>query len=256
LTDDSARDPWDGAETLEASPELEREPFGEASFDDLPSAATQPASYKAWSKKLVDTLYREQSLTLRKCKLLDATSLPGESEGDFRARLSQRARELRDEKVEQLRAKYAPKLERLEDRIRDQERRVEKEEAQYSDRKLDTAVSIGRTILGALFGRKVASAGNVGRAATSVRSASRAAKEKADIAHAEDKLEDLKKDLEELETEFQDATRELEQELRVEALELDEKTVRPKKSEIDVSRVNLVWLPFRRHEDGRLESLR
>lgn len=257
LAEDPGGDPWADAERLEHAPELEDEPFGDgARFSELPAAAAQASSFKSWVKRLDDALYREETVTIWKCKLLKEASEPGESEGDFRARLSQRVRELRDEKIEKLRAKYAPKLARLQDRIEDQMRRVEKEEAQYGQRKLDTAVSLGTTILGALFGRKVRSRGNVGRAASSVRSASRAAKERGDIAHAKEKLEGLRKDLGELEEDFADATRDLEDDLTVDTLELTEKVLRPRKSDIEIVRSAIVWVPYILHSDGRAESVR
>ena len=84
--------------------------------------------------------------------------------------------------IEKLRKKYAPKLARVQERIdRAQEKCAEREEEQYKDRKTQTIVSFGATVVGALFGRKLGSVGNVGRAASAVKGASRAAREKADI---------------------------------------------------------------------------
>ncbi len=52
------------------------------------------------------------------------SSAPGESDGDFRARLALLARERRDAAVEALRRKYAPKLQTLDDRERRAAERV------------------------------------------------------------------------------------------------------------------------------------
>jgi hypothetical protein len=40
------------------------------------------------------------------------------------------------------------------------------EQSQYKQKKMQTAISFGTTVVGALFGRKLGSVGNVGRAAT------------------------------------------------------------------------------------------
>lgn len=255
LPEDVGPDPWSDGEFLSHAPELEDEPFGDdARFSELPSEAMSKKSFKAWERRLDDAIYREQSMTLWKCKKPKAVSDPGVSEGDFRASLAHKVRELRDEKIEKLRARYAPKIARLEDRIEDQKRRVQKEEEQYSAKKMDTAVSIGSTILGALFGRRIRSRGNVGRASRAARSASRAARERGDIARAKEKLEDLRKDLDELEVEFRDAISELEDQIQVDALELSEKTIRPRKSDIEVLRTAIAWLPYVLHKDGRAEA--
>ena len=73
--------------------------------------------------------------------MLKQTSSPDESEAEFRVRLVQRAREQRDEQVESLRKKYAPKIASLEERIRKAQIKVEKEKAQASRN-----VSVGCTI--------------------------------------------------------------------------------------------------------------
>ena len=92
---------------------------------------------------------RWNSSPLRRSKL---TSNPGESEGDFRTRLAQSLREHRDREVAKLREKHAAKLKSLDDRLRRAADSVEREKSQYTQRKLDTAISIGTSVLGAIFG--------------------------------------------------------------------------------------------------------
>ena len=71
------------------------------------------------------------------------------------------ARELRDKNVEKLRSDYAPKLTALEERIRKAQQRVEKEQSQAGERTTQAYLSVGSSLLGALLGRKAASAANV-----------------------------------------------------------------------------------------------
>ena len=82
---------------------------------------------------------------------LKLVSNAGESEGDFRARLQQAARELRDAEVTRLRQKFAPKAAALQEKLRRAEQAVQKEEEQASAQKTQTAISFGTTVLGALF---------------------------------------------------------------------------------------------------------
>ncbi|MEZ4292616.1 MAG: hypothetical protein R3E53_19590 [Myxococcota bacterium] len=115
-------------------------------------------------------------------------SSPGEDEGAFHGRLADLVHADRDLEIEKLRKKYAPKLARLQERIARAQDKVEREEEQYADRKTQTVVSLGATLLGAVFGRKLGSAGNIGRAASTMRRAGRAARERADIGRAEDRV--------------------------------------------------------------------
>jgi hypothetical protein len=190
-------------------------------YGSLPGAALRAATYAAYGKQLASHLYENARAELLVADSLGAASNPGESEGDFRARLALATREQRDAQVEQLRKKYAPKLQTLQDQIRRAEDKREREKDQLSSQRLQTAVSIGTTVLGALFGRKAISAGNVGRAASAVRTASRMGKEKDDIARAEESLEVL----------------------RI-------AQVVPRKSDIAVGEVALVWAPWRKGSDG------
>jgi hypothetical protein len=95
-----------------------------------------------------------------------------ETEAEFRIRLSQAARERRDSEIEKLRVKYAPKLDALLERKRKAEQKVAKEKEQAKQQWWQTGISIGTSVLGAVLGRKMGSATNVGRVATSARSAS------------------------------------------------------------------------------------
>jgi hypothetical protein len=251
LPEEVVKDPWPEATDLSGvDVDLQEDPEESAAFAVLPPQAAQAKSYRTWSTSLKNHLYRERSQTVWICKALKATSGLGESEGDFRARLVQTAREQRDLAVEKLRKKYAPKLARMEERIRKVNERVEREKAQYKQQKLQTAISMGATVLGALFGRKLASAGTVGRATTAVRGVGRAAREKGQIAAATESLEALQQQLAALEAEFEEETAELQETYAPDALELEAVQIRPRKSDIAIGDLTLAWVPWRKRADG------
>jgi chromosome segregation ATPase len=99
-------------------------------------------------------------------------------------------------------------------------------------------------LLGALFGRKVASAGTVGRASTAMRGAARSARERGDIARARERLAEMGRKLDDLEADFQEETARLQESLDTDSLELREKPIRPRKADIAIGRVALVWTPW------------
>jgi hypothetical protein len=221
-----------------------------AGFADLPAAAGRAASYAAWAKSLSAQLYQTDRATLRVCDLLKASSLPGESEGDFRARLGLSLREQRDAQLTALRAKYAARLTAAQDALRRAQARAEREQAQLSQQKLQTAISVGATVLGALFGRRTMSASTLGRASTAIRSAGRIGSEAADAEHANESAEQLQQRLATLSADCDAAIAQLEHSLDATTLALREVQVAPRKTDITVGKVALLWTPWRTGADG------
>jgi hypothetical protein len=244
LADASAEAPWENLRELPGKPPLAAAPEPGAAFAPLPALAQRPASYARWAKMLESRLFQARPVTIYECKALKAFSSPGEALGDFRARLRDRLHETRDLEVEKLRRKWAPKLAALEERQRRAQERAERERDDYASKKLETAVSLGASVLGALFGRKLASATNVGRAASVARSAGRAAREREDIARAEESAEAIAAQRKELEAQFQaelDALRGGGSD--VERLEIAAISVAPRKGDLSVDSLALLWLP-------------
>jgi len=242
---------WDDAEALSSTDlELADEPAGDGEFADLPTAAAKAASYSTWQKAFKTHLYQNAGLTLLDCPALKLTADPDETEAQFRIRVREAAREQRDATVEKLRKRYAPKMQRLEDRIRRAEEKLGRERSQYEQQKMQTAISAGATVLGALFGRKVASVGSVGRAATTARGLGRAAREKEDITRANREIEVLQQQYRDLEAEFQKEIGGLDAPVDPDAFELKEQVVRPRKTDIAVGNFGLVWLPWHIDENG------
>jgi hypothetical protein len=253
LDAESADSPWEGAEIVaRAAPALEADPETGAQFADLPAAAARAQSYARWKSALAAHLHRSVPLELFACAKPASLSRPGESEAEFLGRLRSEARAARDLAIEKLRERYAPKLSRLADRIARAEHRTEQEREQYQERKLQSAISIGTTLVGALFGRKLGSASNVGRAATAARGVSRAARERGDIDRAEERVEDLRAELAELEAALERDVAGLE---AAPEPQVEGKRIAPRKSDLDVEALALVWVPWRVGADGRPEPL-
>ncbi|WP_254509853.1 ATP-binding protein [Anatilimnocola floriformis] len=253
--DDSLPDePWSEVEPLEDETlELESTPEDNAQYASLPAELTRPKQYTTLANGLKDFLYRNRRLQCWKCAALKQTSQAGETEADFRVRLSQGAREQRDLLVEKLRAKYAPKIASIQEQIRKAQQRVEKEKSQASATQLNAALSIGTSLLGALFGRKLASSANITRAASGMRAASKIAKERQDIGQANETVESYNERLAQLEEEFKTESEKVASQMDGDALELAEIQIAPKKTDIVIGQVMLVWQPFLVKADGTTE---
>ena len=123
------------------------------------------------------------------------------STSDAVAESAQKTREQRDAAVEKLRTQYAPKMQKLQEKVRNAEQVVQREEGQARGAKMQTAISAGATILDALIGRKV-SRTSMGRATTTARGAQRAMQQEQDVKAAKEDLASAQAEYERLEQEL------------------------------------------------------
>jgi hypothetical protein len=254
VTPKTVSSPWEDAKDLDPQVvRLDQQAEPRSQFATAPVELARTKSYSSWQKQLKDYCYRTQRLSIWRCGQLKQYSTAGESEQQFRIRLTQMAREKRDLEVEKLRKRFASKLATLQDRIRSAEERVRREKEQAGKATRDSIISIGTTLLSALFGRKLASATNVRRASTSMRSMSSAASQRGDIAAAEEKLEAYQEQLTELEEQLEQETRRVEQSYQPQALELESLTVKPLKTDIQVERLSVIWTPWHVDASGLAE---
>ncbi len=235
---------WTAATETDLAPsDLQTEPEHPAMFSGLPPAATKAKSYEAWAKDFAKWLFQTQTVELRRSPGAARVAAVGESERDFRIRLQEEARARRDQTTERLRQKYAPKIAALNERIRRAQQSVERERTQAEQEKVQTAVSIGATILGAFMGRKSLTVGTIGRATTAARGASRAYRQAQDVGRAQETVGALQAQLDELEAQFK---------AEVDAFEgagdplndpLETVVLKPKRTGVSVKVVGLTWTP-------------
>jgi len=251
LTDDGADVQWDQAREVGAlRSQATGSPAANSSFAPLAGAATRGNSYAAWGKSLAAQLYQTARSELLVCDALKRVSNPGEPEGDFRTRLTQTLRESCDTQKEKLRDSYAPKLATLQDRLAAAQARAQKERSQVTAQALQTAVSVGATILGAFLGKRAISATSVSRAATAVRSAARIGTEHQDAARADESVAAIEQKIDALKTELDNELKALSAQLDPAAIQLRTLQVSPRKADTAIGEVALAWVPWRTGADG------
>jgi hypothetical protein len=207
---------WDKSELASlALADLEQSPESSAQFAALAPAAAQAKSYPTWRSDFSGWLFRNATLDLR-----------------------QASREQRDALVAQIRAEFAPKVQKLEERIRNEQQVVEREQGQARAAQLQTVISVGATVLGSFLGRKTISATSLGRATTAARGVGRTIQQQQDVGRA-------RADVGAAQAELTSLNQELEQKLGA----LDTIAVRPTKSNIAVQVLALAWAPFW-HDDA------
>ncbi len=248
-------DVWHGAEAhTDHVPQLDRSPEPGASFAPLPSPLSRAKSYAEYNKALKSYLYRERKLALWFCPDLKAYSQPGESQRDFRLRLSQGSREARDQAIEELRAKYAPKRTKLYEEVRKARERLDREQSQASKAKWDAAVAFGNSVLGAFLGRKTMSKTNVSKASSAAKAAGKAIQQSGDTGAAQQELDRALEKFTDLELQVKDEIEKLESTLRPEALVLEAIELPPKKADITIEQVVLAWTPWTIGAGGQPEA--
>lgn len=236
---------WDSAEiSTDTAPDQRATGEELGGYAPLPAELSRAKTFTDLQSTLKDHLYRTQKLQLWKCPELKELSRPGETEGDFRTRITHRFREGRDLQIEKLRAKFAPKLTSLQEQLRKAQQRVEKQKSQASSQTMTAAVNLGTTILGAILGRKLTSATNISKAATTIRSAGRVSSERQDVAQAEETVEAIQQRIDDLNAQFQADADALIAGANSESVVLDEVDVTPKKADVTVIEVALCWTPW------------
>ncbi len=255
MTDGAVPVDWDHAVAADlAVADLEQLPESGAQFLPLPASAGKAKSYADWNKDFGGWLFRTQKLERLKSPTTKDVSRPGESERDFRVRLQQSGRELRDKAAESLRQKYAPKIVTLQDRIRRAEQTKAKQQAESRSSQVQAAISVGASILGAFLGRKTISATNIGRATTAIKSAGRVMKESQDVGHAEENVAVLQQQLADLEAQFKAESDALAAATDPLSEKLETISLKPTKSNIAVKLVALAWTPQWRDAQGMTTS--
>jgi hypothetical protein len=253
ITDEPVPVVWDQATLVgTATSDLAPSAAGEAGFADLPAAAGKKKSYDGWSKDFAAWLLQSQKIELLRSPSLKVVSKPGESERDFRVRLQESTRQDRDRASEALRQKYAPKVAALQERRRRAEQAVERESEQAKQQGLQTAISVGATILGAFLGRKSISVSTIGRATTAARGAGRVLKESQDVGRARETVAAVDEAIAALDAQFKAEADALGASTDPLTEPLETLALKPLRQNISVRLVALAWAPCWRDRAGAI----
>ncbi|MFM2168661.1 MAG: hypothetical protein RIS79_3032 [Verrucomicrobiota bacterium] len=236
---------WDKYVDIPENDDLSKydsEPKENAAYADLPGPALKSSTYTSIKKDFADWVYANHSLEVFYSPLLEAYSNPGEKQDEFKARITQAAREQRDAAIEELRAKAAKATRSLEARVVKASAKFETQKAQASSATMSTLVSVGGSILGALFGRKsgLGAAASLIKGST-VNSATRVMKERREAAAAEDELEAVQAEIAELEKQLTEDTQKIRDQYDPAALTHETVKLTPVKKNIRVTATGILW---------------
>jgi len=230
---------WEEAESLDlTSHDLVSRSEPDSRFDQLPESINEARELNALKEGLIDHLYRNSSLKLLYSSVLKTYSLPNESERDFLMRLGQSARERRDEEVDKLNERYETRLRTLQDRLRRAQATVAMKQSDAEARKREVMVSVGESVLGVFLGRR-----SIRSASTAMSKYRQKSAAEMRAKEAEESVEALQKDVEQLQGELQQETAAITGRWDDATKTFDEVPVRPGRNDIEVDTVAVAWAP-------------
>jgi hypothetical protein len=207
--------------------------------------------FEKLDKQFESYLYQSFNLTLQQNKTLKLTSRPGETQRDFTIRLREATHQKRELEKERLKRSFEKKVQGLEKKITAAENIISRESEQYQERLMDTAISVGSTLLGAFLGGRSARSG-VTRAA---RSASRIRKDKKDIERAREKKLQLESEIAALNKVFEEQLVGIAQKYESIMETVQQIPLRPKKADIVQTFFAVIWIPFQKDHSGQLQVI-
>lgn len=232
---------WEGAHPVdERQLVIREEPLASKSWLAIPRGALAASRLKSVQSALKAYLAQSAPMTIGHCPSTKLYSGVGESYDQFVARVRQGARELRDRELGKLRERWEKKIQKARADVRKAEERLAREQGQARSAQLDTALGVGTTVLGAIFGGGTAR-GHASRAATSVRKAGRMSQQSGDVGRAQADLEEAKQALEALEAEIAEETRAFQ--ASDVAPTVASIAVAPKKADVQITRFAFAWVP-------------
>ena len=231
-----------GTNIIALKEKLERKADAESSFEQLPAGLMQEKTFRTFEKTFAESLYQNQTFSLFRISSLNLVSNMGESEADFRIRAAQALREKNEEQVKKVRDKYSEKLASLANKVQRAQSKLSEKEQKAGSQKLQTFISVGTTLLGTLFGKGITK-GTISQTGSTLRRASQIGKESQQTADAEEELKACQQQLNDLQVQMNEEINSLSMSSFSENIPIDTLTIRPKKSDISIEKIALLWWP-------------
>jgi len=213
-------------------------PHGRALYAPLPPGMSGPATFTRLRQELTAYVYRDRALASWVHPQLRLRSMPGEEARDFAMRCQEEARRRRDQELERLDERYAREAGWLRDRLSREERELDQDKVEYRGRKRDEVVSAGESMVTLLMGRR--SSRRVSQASVRRRLTSEA---RADVQESQEAIAHYQQRLQALKEDHDSRAEDIRSRWAQVAVNIQESSIRPHKSDILVDAFGLAWAP-------------
>ncbi len=229
---------WDNAEPYNQK-NLDDRPKQGSTYDTLPSFIDE--DFKQVVKEFKNHIYHNERIFLHVNKFLKMNSTPNQSEEAFVADVTKRLKELKQESVDKLQERCEKKLQTLENRLKRAYQKLDKEKNDVSAKTTNTVISIGSSLLGALFGGKLFSKTNISKIGSGAKGATGIYKEKQDVKRAQDSIETIEEDIEKLKQELQEDIYALDEKFSLQNYPNEQFAIKPRRADIYDTDVCILW---------------
>jgi hypothetical protein len=237
---------WNAALTFEIKPLLDKKADTAGRFADLPSPFSQEKNYRGWGRDLKDWLYQTQRDVRWRHDATGSSSHGNETEEDFRGRIIPSARLAEEDRIKR---EFDGQIQKAKDALA-------KAETQASRHRWWWLGGIGNTLWRAfeIIVTRLLGARSRKQLVTTA-STNQMYRGRRQYADAQEDLTQLSEELAQLEQERERQLAELTTKFRPGAIALEKIEISPRKSDIDVGRVMLVWLPWQIDANGRAQPI-
>ncbi len=219
------------------SREIRSEPQGQAVFGDVPPGLTESKRMTALKREATDMLYNTAMLVIPFNPDLKIYGSPDADFSEFQTAVAQAAREQRDAEMDKLSRKYADRMEKLEDNLKKKDMELRAEKKELGDRRREELFTTGEALLSLWQGRTNYTLSRMSRATRYRRQT------KEDISESYDSLDELEKEMGEVEAEFEQVLEQTNQKWAQIANNTQEHVINPYKKDIQLELFGIGWLP-------------
>jgi hypothetical protein len=229
---------WD--EVLAGNVEVESlddNPDPRARFGSLEAPLSEPRTMKSMENDFLDWNYHNSSVVVRANEDLDIYAGPQVSRAEFRTLCSVAAREKRDAELNKVADKFDKKMDTVLSRMKREQRELEEDRSDLSQRKMEEYGTHAETVLG-LFSRRKKS---LSRSLSKRRMTEKA---EADVKESLQAIEEYERQIAELQAEQEEALEEVNERWEEIASQMSEIQVTPYKKDILVELFGVAWFPY------------
>ncbi len=185
-----------------------------------------------------DWIYQNKKLIRLEHKGFKIFQEAAESKEAFSMRVQQVARERRDEELDEMEEKYETKFNRVHEKIRKEEQDLNDAKADARSRRTQEAIGVAQTIFSVFIkGRSRSLSSAATKRRMSRKAGNKVQESKEDLMVLEDNLQDL-------EREFKGKLDDIKAKYKTMNEEITERIVKPRKTDIRVDKILLVWHPY------------
>ena len=218
---------------------LEDQPAPGGRFAPLDAPLNDPKILSALHKDFLDWAFRQAQVSVRANEKLGIYAGPQLSQAEFRTQCSEAARAGRDGETREIEKSFKTKIDRLEERLEREGAELREDESEHSQRKMEELGTHAETLLSFFGGRRR-------RLSTSLTKRRMTGQAKADVEESREAIEDLKKQIAELEQEKAQAIEEVNNKWSELADDVSEISVTPLKKDVLIDMFGVAWLPYHR----------